>query len=84
MFPGSGDRYVFLKTNTITCSGSLIGLGQFVNGLAGSITQVIPPALSETWFPSNQRTTATAVAVVANSLGSLVGFTLGMGHLLFA
>ncbi|WAR19115.1 DIRC2-like protein [Mya arenaria] len=55
----------------------LVCVGQFCNGAAGSVLQVIPPALSETWFPSNERTTATAIAVVANSLGSVIAFTVG-------
>ncbi|XP_053407588.1 solute carrier family 49 member 4-like isoform X2 [Mercenaria mercenaria] len=55
----------------------LIGAGQFCNGLAGSITQVIPAALSETWFPINERATATAIGVISNSLGSIVAFMLG-------
>jgi len=56
---------------------SFICLGQFCNGLAGSVTQVIPTTLSKTWFPSNERTTATAIAVVANAAGAVMAFTLG-------
>lgn len=55
----------------------LIGAGQFCNGLAGSITQVIPAALSEAWFPVHERATATAIGVISNSLGSIVSFMLG-------
>lgn len=45
--------------------------------MAGSITQIIPSLLSETWFPSNERATATAIGVISNSLGGLVAFMLG-------
>ncbi|KAL4238027.1 Solute carrier 49 member 4 [Mactra antiquata] len=54
-----------------------VGAGQFFNGLAGSITQIIPSVISETWFPSNERATATAIGVISNSLGSIVAFMLG-------
>ena len=40
---------------------------------------VLPPKLSAAWFPPSERTTATAVASLANSLGAAVGFLLGPG-----
>lgn len=48
-----------------------------MNGLAGPIAMGAPPALSSEWFPPEQRTTATAIATVSNTLGLAVSFLLG-------
>ena len=55
----------------------LIHIGQFLNGLAGPIAMGGPPALSAEWFVPEQRTTATAIASVANTMGNAVSFILG-------
>ena len=36
-----------------------------------------PPALSSEWFAPEQRTTATALSSVANTMGNAVSFLLG-------
>ena len=56
---------------------SLIHVGQFLNGLAGPIAMGAPPAISAEWFPPEQRTTATAISSVANTMGNAVSFLLG-------
>lgn len=61
----------------------LIHFGQFLNGLAGPIAMGAPPALSAEWFPPEQRTTATAIASVTNTLGLAVSFLLGKKHNVF-
>lgn len=71
---GSGLRTISRQETVGTI---LVGAGQFFNGLAGSITQVIPAALSEAWFPINERATATAIGVISNTAGGLVAFVLG-------
>ena len=55
----------------------LIGFGQFFNGLANSVTGAIPAPVSETWFPLNERATATALVALAAGLGSSVSFIIG-------
>lgn len=54
-----------------------MGGGQLLNGLAGPVTQAAPTLLSSTWFPSEQRTTATAVAALCSSLGVAISFVIG-------
>ncbi|CAL4085546.1 unnamed protein product, partial [Meganyctiphanes norvegica] len=40
-------------------------------GTAGPIAMAAPPMLAADWFPTKERTTATAIAISANSLGGL-------------
>ena len=54
-----------------------MGAGQLLNGLAGPVTQAAPTLVSSTWFPSEQRTTATAVAALCGSLGIAISFMIG-------
>jgi hypothetical protein len=56
---------------------SLISIGQFLSGVAGCISASVPSQMSETWFPLNERTTATTLAVIANAGGGAVAFLLG-------
>ena len=56
---------------------SLIGIGQMFNGFALSITGAIPPAVSEVWFPFEERSTATAIAALAGGLGGAANFIIG-------
>ena len=45
-----------------------------LNGMAGIIVFSAPSALSSAWFPPNERTTATGVALVFNNLGNVFSF----------
>ncbi|XP_074650994.1 solute carrier family 49 member 4 homolog [Tubulanus polymorphus] len=47
-----------------------IHTGQFLVGSTASLTQLAPPIFSSIWFPPNQRTTATVVSAVSNTLGA--------------
>ena len=61
-------------TNRNTTATVLIHCGQFIIGLAGGMS---PAALiSSTWFPPNQRTTATAISTVASYIGTALGFII--------
>ncbi|XP_060584064.1 solute carrier family 49 member 4 homolog [Ruditapes philippinarum] len=71
---GTGLRCITSKSSVAT---PLIHFGQFLNGLAGPIAMGAPPSLSAEWFPPEQRTTATAIATVTNTLGLAVSFLLG-------
>ena len=55
----------------------LIHMGQFVIGLGGPIGQSSATVISSTWFPANQRTTATAVASLASYVGTAISFVIG-------
>jgi FLVCR family MFS transporter len=47
------------------------------NGLGGAWLTFGGPIMSEMWFPSHERTTATAIASIAPYTGSALGFVLG-------
>lgn len=53
---------------------ALVHLGHILNAAVGPIVMAPPPYLSSIWFGEKERTTATAVAVMANQLGAAVGF----------
>ena len=56
----------------------LVVVCQLLASATGPVVLVLPPKLSSTWFPE-ERTTATAIASLANSLGGAVLFILGPG-----
>lgn len=74
MFVGTGLRCATSNPSYAIWS---MGAGQLFNGIAGPVTQAAPTLLSSTWFPSEQRTTATAVAALCGSLGVAVSFMIG-------
>jgi len=47
-----------------------------LNGMAGIVIFSAPPAVSSAWFPPNERTTATGIAIVFNNLGNAVSFLM--------
>ncbi|XP_041056646.1 solute carrier family 49 member 4 isoform X1 [Carcharodon carcharias] len=55
----------------------LIHIGQLLNGFAGPVVINAPPFLSTTWFPPDQRATATAVASLFNYFGAACAFLVG-------
>ncbi|XP_067935946.1 solute carrier family 49 member 4-like [Watersipora subatra] len=55
----------------------VFAVGSFINGIAPCITVVVPSLFSVTWFPVNQRTTATSICILSISVGSVVAFTAG-------
>lgn len=56
---------------------SLVVLSMLCNGCAGPWLNFGAPILSELWFPSGERTVATAIATVAVYAGGAVGFVIG-------
>ena len=46
-----------------------IYVAQFINAAAAPFTQASPSLISQTWFPPQQRSTATAIARQSNSAG---------------
>ena len=47
------------------------------NGLGGAYLNFGGPIISELWFPTEERTTATAIASVATYTGAALGFVVG-------
>ena len=54
-----------------------INLGQFLLMAGGPVVFGAPGLVSATWFPVNERTTATAIATLAGYFGTAVAFTVG-------
>lgn len=48
-----------------------------LNGISGVTVMAAPPLISSTWFPSSERTTATAIGQAFNALGNGVAMLLG-------
>jgi FLVCR family MFS transporter len=55
----------------------LMHLGQILNAAAGPVAMAVGPVVSAQWFPSAERTFATAVVATANYGGSAAMFVLG-------
>lgn len=56
----------------------IVGVAQFLNAATGPIVMSGPPALSAAWFGINERTLATAIASLANYVGTALGFLFGI------
>ncbi len=52
----------------------LVHIGQIFNAAVGPLTMATPTLVASTWFPPNERDTATSVAILANNLGAAIGF----------
>lgn len=59
------------------CHSRLIHTGQFLNDLAAPVAMGAPPLVSSTWFPPNQRATATAIASLTSYVGISISFGVG-------
>eukprot|EP00058_Branchiostoma_floridae_P014229 XP_002599717.1 hypothetical protein BRAFLDRAFT_106709 [Branchiostoma floridae] len=57
--------------------GRLIYLGQFFNGCGAPVMMAAPPLISATWFPPEQRTTATAIAGLLGNVGCALSYVIG-------
>ena len=52
--------------------------GQLLDSAAGPVAMAAIPAMSATWFPPDQRTTATAIASRVQAFGGALPFVLGI------
>ena len=66
-----------IPTGNTQTSTVLIYCGQIISCLGGPTFLAAPPLLSSTWFPKNQRTTATAISTVAAYVGLSLSFLIG-------
>ncbi|XP_046573338.1 solute carrier family 49 member 4 homolog [Haliotis rubra] len=55
----------------------LMNTAALVVGMAGTVPMAGPALFSATWFPPNQRATATAVSTIFSYIGISVGFIIG-------
>ncbi|XP_032222450.1 solute carrier family 49 member 4 homolog isoform X2 [Nematostella vectensis] len=68
---GIGIRCITTKPAPATW---LIHIGQFLNDLGAPVAMGAPPLLSSTWFPPNQRATATAISTLTSYVGISASF----------
>ena len=73
---GSGLRCIFTYKDKSKAT-ILINAGQICIGLCGPVSQAAATAISSTWFPPKQRTTATAIGSLASYCGTALSFMLG-------
>ena len=75
MVAGAAMRCIFTSNIGIfTYSSHICAI---LNGIAGVVVFSAPPAVSAAWFPPEERTIATGVAIVSNNLGSAFSFLAG-------
>lgn len=75
MVIGSGLRCV--PVSNVIFKQRLIHAGQLFNGLAGPTVMNAAPFLSTTWFPPDERATATAIASMLSYFGGACAFLVG-------
>ncbi|KAJ8307421.1 hypothetical protein KUTeg_015505, partial [Tegillarca granosa] len=80
-FVGAAIRCITSDPDVATVVNRLIFVCAFINGIAGVIFNAAPPLLAVTWFPPNQRTTATAIAASVPYLGTALSFIMGISSL---
>ena len=73
LFAGAGIRSITSSKPAVTYT---VNVGQFVNGITGTIINCGTPVLSGTWFPEGQRTIATTIALTSISVGHLIAPSL--------
>ena len=66
----------FFAPNVSSCP--MIMLGTVLIGLSQPMYQCTPALLSSTWFPHNERTMATSIALNSNQLGIGASFAIGV------
>ncbi|CAG5118500.1 unnamed protein product [Candidula unifasciata] len=71
---GAGLRVI---TSEPLIATILIHFGQFLNGVAGPVAMSAFPTLSATWFPPQERVTATAIGTSISIMGAALAFILG-------
>ena len=90
--PISGLRISVLVTSSMLLAGKVIQvipfrnvtlrtvviyLGHLIAMLPSFIANGAPPLVSNTWFPPNERTTATAIGALAANFGAALAFFIG-------
>eukprot|EP01121_Diplochlamys_sp_Union-15-3_P014329 TRINITY_DN454_c0_g1_i5.p1 TRINITY_DN454_c0_g1~~TRINITY_DN454_c0_g1_i5.p1 ORF type:complete len:329 (+),score=32.99 TRINITY_DN454_c0_g1_i5:72-1058(+) len=74
---GAGLRCLtFIKPKHYS-SSIIISIAQILNAASGPMVMAPVSKLSATWFGETERTTATGISAMSNSLGSALGFLIG-------
>eukprot|EP01129_Flabellula_baltica_P011022 TRINITY_DN4742_c0_g1_i2.p1 TRINITY_DN4742_c0_g1~~TRINITY_DN4742_c0_g1_i2.p1 ORF type:complete len:476 (+),score=55.04 TRINITY_DN4742_c0_g1_i2:481-1908(+) len=66
---GMTFRCLALFNPTATFAMVILNISMVINSMAAPLVMIFPPFLSATWFPDRERTKATAISALANSLG---------------
>ncbi|KAJ8297827.1 hypothetical protein KUTeg_024358 [Tegillarca granosa] len=70
-------NYEKQKKSVVMYQLKTANIAQILNGIAGPVCFGVAPVLSSIWFPTDQRTTATALSVQISGLSGAVQFLLG-------
>ncbi|KAJ8307419.1 hypothetical protein KUTeg_015503 [Tegillarca granosa] len=67
-------RFLFINKNELC---QLINIEHILNGIGLAASTAFPSLLAVTWFPPQQRTTATAMSLISFNVGMSISFILG-------
>ena len=73
----AGNVIQVIPFSNVTLRTVVIYLGHLIAMLPSFIANGAPPLVSNTWFPANERTTATAIGALATNLGAAMSFFIG-------
>ena len=72
-----GKAIQVIPFSDITVRTVVIYIGHLISMFPSFIANGAPPLVSSTWFPPNERTTATAIGALAANFGAAVAFFIG-------
>ena len=73
----AGKAIQVIPFSNTTVKTVFIYVGHLVTMLPSFIASGAPPLVSSTWFPPNERTTATAIGTLAGIFGAALAFFIG-------
>ena len=72
-----GKAFQAIPVNSTLYRSVILNVGHVITMFPAMIANGGPPLVSATWFPPNERTTATAIASLAAFMGTAVAFVMG-------
>ena len=73
----AGKALQLIPFSDVTLQTVVIYIGHLIAMLPSFIANGAPPLVSTTWFPPNERTTATAIGALAANFGAALAFFIG-------
>lgn len=73
----AGKAVQVIPFSDVTLRTVVIYIGHLIAMLPSFIANGAPPLVSTTWFPPNERTTATAIGALAANFGAALAFFIG-------
>ena len=73
----AGKLVQLIPVSNIKAKTIFIYIGHLITMLPSFIANGAPPLVSNTWFPPNERTTATAIGALAANFGAALAFFIG-------